>query len=113
MNTWPTRVLCQHRLGVIAETLRPLTKKGVLYGSQVHSPSLDRDIDVVVIIENGNEEVIFRSVARLQMMFSQIVHVVVVSERDLERNPSWLKLIEKGVVLWKGRASGRDSLLSA
>jgi hypothetical protein len=86
---------------MIAEALRPLAGKGVLYGSQVFRPSLDRDIDVFVISEKKNVDRVFHAVARLQMVFSQIVHVVVLSDGDLKRNPSWLELIKHGIVLWE------------
>jgi hypothetical protein len=94
---------------MITESLRPLARKGVLYGSQVCRPSLDRDIDVFVISGKENVGRIFHTVAHLQMVFSQIVHVVVVSDPDLERNPSWLALIEHGVVLWEDESDSRRS----
>jgi hypothetical protein len=49
MNTCPTRAVLQQKIDMITESLRPLARKGVLYGSQVCRPSLDRDIDVFVI----------------------------------------------------------------
>jgi len=93
---------------MIAEALRPLAEKGVLYGSQVYRPSLDRDIDVVVISEKEHLDRIFQSVASLQMTFLQVVHVVVVRPRDLDRNPSWMELMEHGIVLWNAASTKND-----
>ena len=96
-----THKLTLDRRQLIAKSLDAISAKGVLYGSQVHHASLDRDIDIIVLADRKSVEDIFRIVAHLQITLGQVLHVVVLSESDLTRNPSWLELIRRGVVLWE------------
>ena len=101
MNTDQFSAFLQPRLSIITEHLRPLAKLGVLYGSQLVHPSLDRDIDVLVVVsDTAHIDEIFSTVAHLQNLFLQVLHVIVISEQDLEINASLKELIEAGVYMW-------------
>lgn len=80
MSTRQLSVTLQKRLDAIVEALRPIAKLGVLYGSQLVRPSLDRDIDVIVVSDTEKVHTVFHTVAYLQIVFSQVVHVIVLTE---------------------------------
>ena len=57
-----------------------------LYGSQLTSPSSDRDIDVLLISEPENRTVLLSELVVLQSQFRQVIHAIFVTEAEIDQN---------------------------
>lgn len=95
--------IIQFRIERVVNSICEFSDAIVLYGSQSKVCSLNSDIDLLVLTDKRNNKNIYEKISDLQVEFLQIIHAVMISEKDLEINLDLNEIFKNGTLVWKNR----------
>ncbi len=100
MITQNDRPEIQKRLSIIRFSLAEYAGLGIIFGSQLTYPSIDRDIDLLLVTDHSDTKKLFLKVAELQKLFLQVVHIIPISSNVLKTNDVFQSIAANGQILW-------------
>lgn len=87
------------------ESLRKITKVGILFGSYITAKKEPNDLDILFVFERANYKEYKKRLAGIKEITPVKIHDIIQTEEDLatnikEKNKAVLNALKNGIVLW-------------
>lgn len=83
-------------ISIIHEELNSCCEAVYLYGSQVNSSDISKDIDLAIVCRVEQKVEVLEKLNKLQNSIHQLIHPIFITKSDIERNPGFKKIVTDG-----------------